>query len=98
MSVYSSLCTTVALKKHFTKKLGLIAVHHKNNNFSIGCLSVHTPPADIQFDKWMELNYLYGNRYEISIRVLVQETDWCSYVLKFTPDGVAGNPIDDGII
>lgn len=46
----------------------------------------------------MELNYLYGNRHEISIRVSVQETEGRSYVLRFAPDGVAGNPIHDGII
>lgn len=70
-----------------------------NNNNSL--LVVHTLPADSHLDKWMELmetTYLYGNRYEISIRVLVQETDWCRYVLRFTPDGVARNPINDGII
>lgn len=40
--------------------------------------------------------YLYSDRYESVVWVLVQETERSGDVLKFTPDGVGGNPIHDG--
>lgn len=42
--------------------------------------------------------YLYGNRYETLIWVLVEETEWSSDVLKFAPDCVGGKPIHDGVV
>lgn len=42
--------------------------------------------------------YLYSNRYESIIWVLVQETERGCNVLRFTLDYVGWNPIHDGIV
>ena len=42
--------------------------------------------------------YLYRNRYESLVWMLVKQTQGSSDVLRFSPDCVGGNPINDGIV